>query len=122
MDFEWWESRYLSVSQVRPATVRHSVTGEEVWFNQAEGFHPSVMDSPTYDWFIRNNEPFRLNSSFGDGSEIPVEMLANIRAVIREETIPHRWIKGDVVVLDNILSAHGRMPFSGERRIVLAMT
>jgi alpha-ketoglutarate-dependent taurine dioxygenase len=122
MDFEWTGNGYLRVSQTRPATAQHPVTGEEVWFNQAEGFHPSVMDRQTYEWFIDNNEPFRLNARFGDGTEIPLEMLESIRAVVSEETVPHRWMKGDIIVVDNILSAHGRLPFSGERKIVLAMT
>ncbi|NJM52790.1 MAG: TauD/TfdA family dioxygenase [Blastocatellia bacterium] len=30
--------------------------------------------------------------------------------------------KGDILILDNILTAHGRMPFSGQRKIMLAMT
>ncbi len=39
----------------------------------------------------------------------------------QEETVPHRWQRGDVLVLDNLLAAHGRMPFSGARKIALAM-
>ena len=31
------------------------------------------------------------------------------------------WQKGDVVLLDNMLTAHARAPFSGERKIVVAM-
>jgi alpha-ketoglutarate-dependent taurine dioxygenase len=32
------------------------------------------------------------------------------------------WQKGDILVLDNRLTAHGRMPFSGAKKIVLAMS
>jgi alpha-ketoglutarate-dependent taurine dioxygenase len=49
-------------------------------------------------------------------------MLEHIREVLRQETIPVKWQKGDILIVDNILAAHGRMPFSGARRIVLAMT
>ena len=31
------------------------------------------------------------------------------------------WQRGDVVMLDNMLAAHARDPFEGERRIVVAM-
>ena len=31
------------------------------------------------------------------------------------------WRAGDVVMLDNVLVSHGRMPFSGQRKILLAM-
>ncbi len=32
------------------------------------------------------------------------------------------WRAGDLLVVDNVLAAHGRMPFSGARRVLLAMT
>lgn len=32
------------------------------------------------------------------------------------------WRAGDLLVADNVLAAHGRMPFSGARRVLLSMT
>jgi alpha-ketoglutarate-dependent taurine dioxygenase len=121
-DFEWKANGNLRVSQTRPATATHPETGEEVWFNQADGFHPSNLDAETRRWFVSNNEEFRLDSHFGDGSPIAVLMLDEIRRVLQKETIPHHWQTGDILILDNMLAAHGREPFSGARRIALAMT
>lgn len=123
-NFEWKTNGVLRISQIRPATIVHPKTGEEVWFNQAHGFHPSALDTETYQAFISvmPEEDFRLNCKFGDGSPIPVEMLDEIRNVLNEETILFPWQAGDVLVLDNLLAAHGRMPFSGARKIILAMT
>jgi alpha-ketoglutarate-dependent taurine dioxygenase len=121
-DFEWKETGDLRLSQVRPATCIHPETGEEVWFNQADGFHPSNLDAETREWFLANNREFRLNACFGDGAIIPLEFLERIRAVLKSETVPHRWETGDVLIVDNLLAAHGRMPFSGARKIILAMT
>jgi hypothetical protein len=67
-------------------------------------------------------DDFRLNAKFGDGSPIPIEMLEQIRAVLTSETVLFPWRAGDVLVLDNLLAAHGRMPFNGARKIILAMT
>jgi hypothetical protein len=123
-DFEWGEDGFLRMSQVRPATAFHTVTGEEVWFNQADGFHPSALAPPVYEAMLAecgSEDRFRLNSTFGDGTLIPIEALEHIRAVLRAETVPHAWQPGDVIVLDNFLAAHGRAPFEGPRRIVLAM-
>ncbi len=120
--FEWKTNGDLRVSQTRPATAKHPETGEEVWFNQADGFHSSNLDDETKQWFVENNEEFRLNAHFGDGSPIAVTMLEQIREVMKKETIPHRWQTGDILILDNLLTAHGRMPFAGQRKIALAMT
>lgn len=121
-EFEWKANGDLRVSQIRPATATHPETGEEVWFNQADGFHPSSLDQETYEQITASGGEFRLNAHFGDGSPIAAENLAQIRDVLRNETIAHEWQIGDVLILDNMLAAHGRMPFSGARRIALAMT
>lgn len=122
-DFEWKTEGGLRLSQTRPATAVHPETGEEVWFNQAHGFHPSALDAKTYETFISlmSEEDFRLNAKFGDGSAIPIEMLTQIRTALASETVLFPWRTGDVLVLDNLLAAHGRMPFTGARKIILAM-
>jgi alpha-ketoglutarate-dependent taurine dioxygenase len=120
-EFEWKAGGGgLRLSEIRPATALHPATGEEVWFNQADGFHPSNLDAETLSNI--NEEDLRLNARFGDGTPLDVSMLDHIRAVMQKEMTVFQWREGDVLVLDNMLAAHGRMPFSGARRIVLAMT
>ncbi len=125
IDFEWKsDGSGLRLSQTRPATIKHPETGEEVWFNQADGFHASNLDAETYRYFLSQmpEEDFRLNARFGDDSSLDVLKLERIRAVLKSESVIFRWQKGDVLILDNLLTAHGRMPFSGARKIVVAMT
>ncbi len=124
-DFHWSEDGVLRISQLRPATAVHPRTGDEVWFNQADGFHPTALDAETYRALLNDlgsEDRFRLNVSYGDGSSIEAQALDHIRSVIERETIPHRWRAGDIIVIDNLLAAHGRRPFSGARKIALAMT
>ncbi len=124
-DFEWRPGGTLRMSQLRPATAVHPETGEEVWFNQADGFHPSVLDPAAHAEMLAyhgSEDQFRLNVTYGDGTPIERDTLAHIRSVLREETLSHRWQAGDIVVLDNLLAAHGRTPFAGPRKIALAMT
>ena len=122
IDFEWLPGDCLKLSQTRPATLAHPETGERVWFNQAHGFHPSALGEETLAALRAAGEKPRLNSSFGDGSPICPALLEHIRGVLRAETVEHRWQAGDILMIDNLLTAHGRMPFSGARKIVLAMT
>ncbi|HEY8563415.1 MAG TPA: TauD/TfdA family dioxygenase [Pyrinomonadaceae bacterium] len=122
IDFEWQANGGLRLRQICPATFVHPETGDEVWFNQAHGFHASALDEETRRAIRAAGAKPRLNSYFGDGSAICPTLLEHVRRVLREETVPHAWRRGDVLVLDNILTAHGRLPFSGARKIVLAMT
>ena len=124
ISFGWREDGGLRLSEVRPATAEHAQTGEEVWFNQAEGFHPSALDPETYRALISHGpeEEFRLNSYYGDGSPLEPAALAHVREVVRRESVLVPWRAGDVLVVDNLLACHGRMPFEGPRKILLAMT
>jgi hypothetical protein len=124
-DVAWRDGGIMRVTQSLPATAIHPETGEEVWFNQADGFHPSVLTPSVYAEQLAlcgAEENFRLNVTFGDGGAIPLAALADIRETLRAQTILHRWQKGDILVLDNHLAAHGRAPFSGPRKVALAMT
>jgi len=44
-----------------------------------------------------------------------------VREAFEAETVVFRWETGDVLLLDNMLVAHGRRPFKGDRKIVAAL-
>lgn len=113
-EIEWQPDGNLKVLQRGRATTTHPKTNEEVWFNQADGFYSPVSSTGT-------REQSRLECYFGDGSDIPPQVIEHIREVVRSETVPHRWQRSDLLIVDNLLAAHGRRPFSGNRKIVLAM-
>ncbi len=124
-EVQWLAGAYLRIIQDRPAVAVHPATGDEVWFNQADGFHPSGLDEATYWELLElcgSEDRFRLNAQYGDGSPIDGETLSVVRQVVQQETRAHAWRKGDVLVLDNLLMAHGRSPFRGPRRIAAAMS
>lgn len=123
VSFGWNADGSLSLSEVRPAMAHHPKTGEKVWFNQADGFHPSIRGREFYRKYVsdRTKEKLRLNAFFGDGGEIDVADLDHIRQVIRSEMVLTSWQAGDILVVDNMLACHGRMPYTGERKILLAM-
>jgi hypothetical protein len=59
---------------------------------------------------------------YGDGGRIDNTTLASVREVLRAQRRTFRWQQGDLLVVDNVLAAHGRMPFDGPRRILVAMS
>jgi alpha-ketoglutarate-dependent taurine dioxygenase len=113
----------LRTSQVRPGVISHPVSGAEVWFNHLLFWNEGALDEDLrrilIDEFGRDALPFA--TSFGDGEPLTGEDLAAIRAAYAEATVRETWRPGDLMMVDNILTAHGRDPFRGERKIVVAM-
>jgi alpha-ketoglutarate-dependent taurine dioxygenase len=61
------------------------------------------------------------NVFYGDGSPIDDETLSTVRGVLETHKISFPWQAGDVVMLDNMLTAHARAPFKGPRKVIVAM-
>ena len=49
------------------------------------------------------------------------DVLSHIREAYEQEKIIFKWQKGDIMLLDNVLMAHGREPYKGERKVAVAM-
>jgi alpha-ketoglutarate-dependent taurine dioxygenase len=125
MTYEWRPDGGLRVRQVRPAVLRHPKTGDLVWFNQADQFHPSTHPPEIYaalqGIYGDRQEELPQNVRFGDGAEIPVASLDEVRRAARESMTGVSWREGDLLLVDNVLVAHGRMPFQGQRKILVSM-
>ena len=61
------------------------------------------------------------NVVYGDGSLIPDSVTHELRDLYDRLAVDFVWLKGDMVMLDNMLTAHSRSTFVGPRKIVVAM-
>ncbi len=118
-----WTDYGLRTVAIRPAVVRHPVTGEEAWFNQADQWHVSSRGARVERSLRRAmpEEELPRHAYFGDGSPIDPSDLDHVRGVARELEVVFPWRRGDLLVLDNVLALHGRKAFRGERRVLVAM-
>lgn len=123
IECEWRPDGELRTRQICQGVARHPETGDWVWFNQAHLFHPSNLESEIRESLLAvvDEEDLPRNAYYGDGSPIEDAVLDEIRAVMDAETEKFPWQLGDVLMLDNMLTAHARAPFQGPRRIVVAM-
>ncbi len=129
MNFEWTELG-LRTAATHPAILDHPATGEPCWHNQADQWHrdiASVKDTVpgSPDAMKGGNtagtETLGNHVTFGDGSEIEVGDLMHVRQVSKACEVLFDWQPGDLMVIDNIMAMHGRKPFTGNRRVLVAM-
>jgi len=123
MEFKWKKGNRLETRCVRPAAVRHPKTGEMVWFNQAQHWHTSCLSTEVREALISSfgEDDLPRNCYYGDGSLIADSMMSEILEVYKSLEVSFPWKERDILLLDNLLTAHGRNPFSGERRMFVAM-
>ncbi|MCK9877834.1 TauD/TfdA family dioxygenase [Frankia sp. Ag45/Mut15] len=120
---DWLPGDGLRTRAVRDAVRIHPVTGDRVWFNHATFFHLSTVGAEVRDGLLALFGPDDLPTQtyFGDGGAIPLEVMDHLRECYRAETYSFDWRRGDVLLIDNMLTAHAREPFTGPRTIAVAM-
>ncbi len=120
---EWREADRLRTREVCQAAERHPITGEMVWFNQAHLFHVSNVSPEARAQLLASyrEEDLPRNAYYGDGSSFQDAELEQIRQAYRSEEVVFPWQAGDILMVDNMLTAHARKPYSGARRVVVGM-
>ena len=123
IETEWMGGGRLRTRQRCQAAATHPKTGDHVWFNQAHLFHCSNLSANVREDLLRNFKESDLprNAYYGDGSPIEDSVLHHVRKVYRQETTSFAWQIGDILMLDNMLVAHGRAPYAGSRKILVGM-
>lgn len=119
----WIGADGLRTTAVRDAVHRHPVTGLPVWFNHVVIFHESSLPADVREVLLDAYGPdgFPNNSRYGDGGVIPDDVVAHLRQCYRAASVRFDYARDDLLVVDNMSVAHGREPYTGPRRIAVAM-
>lgn len=123
INYKWLDGgKKLRTEHVAQSSISHR-NDKKLWFNQAHLFHVSSLDPQTrqvLESFV-DTEDLPRNSSYADGTPIQDEYLTAIREAYNDESIKFPWQRGDIMILDNALMAHGRTPYTGDRKIAVGM-
>lgn len=121
---EWTSDGALRVIERRPAFATRPDTGRRVWFNQVERWHSSALPAGVREALRAEFGPDGMphEATYGDGRPIPDRDIAAVRAAVAGAAVAHGWRRGDLLVVDNLATPHGRSAYQGERRILVTMS
>jgi alpha-ketoglutarate-dependent taurine dioxygenase len=120
---EWVNHEHLRVKQHCRGVLRHPKTEEMSFFNQVQLHHVHCLDADVrqslLSIFSRENLPRHVY--YGDGTPIEDTVMDHVGEIYEKNAVRFQWREGDMVTLENLLTAHGRDPFRGPRKIVVAL-
>ncbi|MFI7581356.1 TauD/TfdA family dioxygenase [Kocuria kalidii] len=124
IELEWRPDGGLRTRQRRAAIVRHPVTGERCWFNQVAFLSEWTMEPEVREYLIDAYEEDGLpfTTAFGNGDPIGEDVVAMLNEIYESHTLREPWCAGDLMLVDNVRTAHSREPYEGEREILVAMS
>ncbi|MET7313816.1 TauD/TfdA family dioxygenase, partial [Streptomyces thermoviolaceus] len=101
----------------------HPVTGRPCWFNQIAFLNQWTLAPEVREYLVDEygEDGLPFNTRFGDGGEIGEDVVELLNTVYERHTRREPWQAGDLMLVDNIRTAHSREPFTGEREVLVAL-
>ena len=123
IEFEWQPDGGLRTRQRRSAVIRHPVTGQRCWFNQIAFLNERTIDPEVREYLVDlyGEDGLPFTTRFGNGDPVGEDIVELLNETYEAHTLREPWQPGDLLLVDNILNAHGREAFRGDRKIVVAM-
>ena len=123
IEFAWQPDGELRTRQHRSAVVRHPMTGQRCFFNQIAFLNEWTIDPEVREYLVDmyGEEGLPFNTRFGSGERLTEEIVEMINAVYEANTVREPWQVGDLMLVDNIRTAHSREAYEGPREILVGM-
>ncbi|MEW9517983.1 amino acid adenylation domain-containing protein [Streptomyces tubercidicus] len=121
--FSWQPDGGLRTTQRRSAVVCHPVSGRRCWFNQIAFLSEWTMAPEVREYLLDEYGPEGLpfNTRYGNGDPLDEDVVRLLNEVYEFHTARRPWEAGDLLLVDNVRSAHSREPFEGPRDVVVAL-
>ena len=84
---------------------------------------PATMAPEVHEYLVdvygADGLPF--NTRFGNGDPIGEDVVQLLNDAYEANTVREPWQAGDLLLVDNLRTAHSREPFTGPRDVVVGM-
>ena len=119
----WQADGGLRTRQRRPAVVRHPVTGRRCWFNQIAFLNRWTLAEDVREYLaeVYGEDGLPFDTRFGNGDPIGEDVVTLLNEVYEAHTVREPWQAGDLLLVDNISTAHSREPYTGLREVVVGL-
>ncbi|MET8452979.1 TauD/TfdA family dioxygenase [Streptomyces sp. NPDC005209] len=123
IDFTWQPDGSLHTRQRRSAVVRHPLSGRRCWFNQIAFLNEWTLAPEVREYLVDvyGEDGLPFNTRFGDGTPIEEDVVQLLNATYEKHTRREPWQAGDLMLVDNIRTAHSREAYAGEREVLVGM-
>lgn len=124
----WHEDGSLTVTVEFDAFTPHPVTGERIYrsnihldlYSDRElAKLPREVREPIQEMF--GNQVIKSGIYLGDGTELSDEEIDIFTSLFDRHEVSWLWQPGDIMLLDNLLTAHGRNPYEGTRDVQVGL-
>jgi alpha-ketoglutarate-dependent taurine dioxygenase len=123
IEFEWQPDGGLRTRQRRSAVVRHPVTGQRCWFNQVAFLNQWTLAEEVREYLVDvyGEDGLPFNTRFGNGDPIGEDVVQVVNEVYEAHTARDPWQDGDLLLVDNIRTAHSREAYEGPREVLVGL-
>jgi alpha-ketoglutarate-dependent taurine dioxygenase len=113
----------LRTRQRRTAVVPHPATGKRCCFNHVAFLSRWTLDPDVRDYLVEvyGDDALPFDTRFGNGNPIGEDVVALLNDVYEAHTFREPWQPGDLLLVDNIRTAHSREPYTGPREVLVGM-
>jgi len=123
IEFAWQPDDGLRTRQRRSAIVRHPATGQPCWFNQIAFLNQWTLAEDVREYLVEvyGEDGLPFNTRFGGGDPIGKDVVDLINGINEANTAREPWQPGDLLLVDNVRTAHGREAYTGSREVLVGM-
>jgi alpha-ketoglutarate-dependent taurine dioxygenase len=124
LDALWNEDDSLTVMNRTKAAVVHPKTGQILYRSNLHSYNTVTvgegLDAELVKR-IRASQKHPTGTFLGNGEALKIEEVQHFERFLNQRTRAWPWLDGDVMILDNLQTWHGRNPYQGSRDVQVAM-
>jgi hypothetical protein len=120
IDLEW-EPGGLTTRRRRPAVRSTGTDAAPAWSNLLAFCSEWTMNPAVRDFLVTTvgRSGLQFETAYGNGTPFPASDVETVHDAYERATTRIAWRAGDVLLLDNIRTAHSTEPYTGDRELAV---